>query len=99
VPNLRYKDYYISVFHLPDKSGKSSCIPCVEIRQERDQAPSARLMIDDSFGTTDDASLHGFAMGKQWVDVQSARKSRPSGPPGESEPLRFRLKSWLASLV
>ena len=37
MPSLRYGDYYISVFHTPDKSGNSSCIAFVEIRHQRDR--------------------------------------------------------------
>lgn len=97
MPSLRYRDHYISVFHLPDKSGKSSCIPCVEIRHKHDRALSARLMLNESFSTAHDASEHGFATGKQWVDQQSAHKRPVSALSEVLEPIRFRLKSWFAS--
>jgi hypothetical protein len=102
VPTLRYNDYYISVFHIPDKSGNSSCIPCVEMRHKRDQSPSARLTINEAFSSAQDASAHGFAMGKQWVDERVAQRiSAQSGgiatkTTGASQPLRLG-KSWLPS--
>jgi hypothetical protein len=74
MPKVCYRDHYISVVHLPDKSGRSSCIACVEIRYKHDRAPSARLMLEESFSTADDASAHGFATGKQWVDQRWASR-------------------------
>jgi hypothetical protein len=99
MPSLRYKDHYISVVELPDKSGKSSLILCVEIRHERDRVPPARLMLEQSASMVKDARAHGFATGKQWIDRQSADKSSVSALAGELPPVHLRLKSWLASLV
>ena len=105
MPNLRYNEYYISVFHLPDKSGNSSCIPFVEIRHKRDRGLEARLMLNEAFSTAYDANAHGFAMGKQWVDEQVAKRNPLTSAgvvtkaPAESQFLRFRLKAWFASLL
>ena len=71
---LRYHDHYISVFLTPDKSGKSSCIPFVEIRHKRDHSPVARLMLDEAFTTALDASTHGLEMGKKWIDERDAKR-------------------------
>ena len=64
MPNLRYRNYYISIFHLPDKSGDSSCIGCVEIRHKLNDSPAARVMLSDGFHTVHEPSDHGFEMGK-----------------------------------
>lgn len=81
MPRLRYRNYYISVFHVPDKSGNSSCIPCLEIRHKLDHGPAARLTLSDAFGSAPEATEHGFAVGRRWVDD---RLANPSG----AEPLR-----------
>jgi hypothetical protein len=59
---------YISVFHTPDKSDNSYCVPFVQIRHKSAHSPEARLMLNDAFDTACDASAHSFAVGKQWVD-------------------------------
>ena len=99
MPTLYYKGYYVSVIPLPDKSGASSCISCVEIRYKRDRTPSVRLLLDESFSTTKTANARGLAKGKQWVDQRLAHKHTRSGASGEWMPIRLRVKSWLASLV
>jgi hypothetical protein len=99
MPSSYYKGHYISVIPLPDKSGTSSCISCVEIRYKRDRAPSVRLLLDESFSTTRAASARGLAKGKEWVDQRLAHKHTPSEASGEWMPIRLRVKSWLASLV
>jgi hypothetical protein len=105
MPSLRYNDYYISVFHTPDKSDNSSCVPFVEIRHKSAHSPEARLMLNDAFGSAYDASAHGFAMGKQWIDqrvtqINPATSSETATKAfTKSPPIRFRLKSWLASLL
>ena len=64
MPALYYRNHYISVFQIPDKSGNSSCIACVEIRHKLEGSPSARLMLNGPFSTAHEASEHGFVMGK-----------------------------------
>jgi hypothetical protein len=65
---LRYHDHYISVVLTPDKSGNSSCIPVVEIRHKRDNAPVTRLVISEAFTSTRVAKARAFETGKKWVD-------------------------------
>ncbi len=103
MPNLRYRNYYISVFHMPDKSGNSSCIACVEIRHKVDDSPAARVMLSGGFHTAQEASEHGFELGKQWVDdrLSNRGKSAPTGQiatetGGDPAPLRARFKGWIA---
>lgn len=102
---LRYNGYYISVFHTPDRSGNSSCIPFVEIRHKRDHSPATRLMLNESFIIAQDASAHGFEMGKQWVDARVAKSNSPQSggvvatAAGELQPVRFGFKTWLTSLL
>jgi hypothetical protein len=105
MPNLRYKDHYISVFHMPDKVGGFSCTPCVEIRHKLDSSPTTRLVFEESFSTGHAATEHGFAHAKQWIDVNAAQK-HPGVPvgvapqtAGESQPVRVGFRAWLASLV
>jgi len=102
---LRYDDYYISVFHTPDRSGNSSCIPFVEIRHKRDHSPTARLMLNEAFTTAQDASAHGFEMGKQCVDARVAKSNSPQSggvvtkAARELQPVPFGFKTWLVSLL
>ena len=99
MPSVRYKGHYISVVHLPDRSGKASCIPSVDIRYNRDRMLSARLMPEESFGSAEDATEYGFAVGKQWVDRQLEPKGSALEPsPGISAFLGLRLRLWTASL-
>jgi hypothetical protein len=99
VPSLRYKNHYISVLHLPDKSGKSSCTLCVEIRSNRDHILSTRLTLNQSFSTSQDATAEGVATGKRWVDQQAAQSGSAAVTAGEPQRVRSRLRSWLASLL
>ena len=105
MPSLRYGHYYISVFHTPDKSDNSSCVPFVEIRHKSAPSPEARLMLNDAFGSAYDASAHGFAMGKQWVDQRVTQINAgtlseiETRALAKSPSMRFRLKSWLASFL
>ncbi len=101
----RYNDYYISVFHTPDNSGSSSCIPFVEIRHKRGHDPEARLMLNEAFSTARDANAHAFTMGKRWVDERIAKGNSvqlgavATKTAGESPPVRSGFKSWLSSLL
>lgn len=101
---LHYNGYYLSVFLTPDKSGNLSCIPFVEIRNKRSHDPAARLMLNEAFSTADEASAHGFDMGKQWVDERVAiRKPVQAGgvvtqADLDSQPVRFGFKTWLTSV-
>jgi len=101
----RYNNYYISVFHTPDNSGKSSCIPFVEIRHKRDHDPETRLMLNESFSTAREANTHGFAMGKRWVDERIAKGNSvqlgavATKTAGESPSVCSGFKSWLSSLL
>lgn len=101
--DLRYKDFYISVFHMPDRVGSFSCSPCVEIRHKRDSSPTIRLTFKESFSEGQAASEHGFARAKEWIDVNTPRKHTGAGAApqtaGESRLLRVRFRAWLASLV
>jgi hypothetical protein len=99
VPSLRYKNHYISVLHLPDKSGKSSCTVCVEIRPKRDHVLSTRLTINQSFSTAQDATAEGLATGKRWIDQHAAQRDSASVTAGEPQRVRSRFRSWLASLL
>jgi hypothetical protein len=103
--NLRYKAYYISVFHMPDKVGGFSSSPCVEIRHKLDSSPTIRLTSAESFSTGHAATEHGFALAKKWIDLNAAQK-HPDAPAGaaletagESQPVRVGFRAWLASLV
>ena len=105
MPGLYYRNHYISVFQIPDKSGNSSCIACVEIRHNLEGSPSARLMLNGPFSIAHEASEHGFVMGKRWVDDRLAVNEN-SAPPRRITPkacadsrfVNARCKSWLASL-
>ena len=102
---LRYNGYYVSVFHTPDRSGNSSCIPFVEIRHKRDHGPGTRLMLNEAFTTAQDASAHGFGIGKQWVDARFAKSNSPQSggvvtqAAHELQSIPFGFKAWLTSLV
>jgi hypothetical protein len=98
MPRVRHKNHYISVIHLPDKSGKSACICCVEIRHEREQVFSTRLLLDQGFDTEQDATEYGFAAGKQWVDQRSERKKSHSEAVESSAFLRLRMRFSGSSL-
>lgn len=96
---LRYKDYYISILHLPDKSGRSSSIACVEVRHELDSVPTVRWMLD---AASNNAGTHAqrAAVAKQWIDRQSAHKDVAVAERGvASAPLRFWLKACFTSLA
>ena len=93
MPSLRYKDHYISILHLPDKSGRSSCTLCVEIRSNRDHVLSTRLTLNQAFNTVQDATAEGVATGKRWVDQQAAHSGFGSVT------VRTRLRSWFVSLL
>lgn len=96
-----YNGHYISVFLTPDKSGNSSCVPFVEIRHKGDQSPLARLMLEEAFGSADDANAHGLEVGKKWVDERNA-KSGAGGVCGDDSTSSLKaglgFKSWLTSL-
>ena len=104
MPSLRYRDYYISVLHIPDKSGDSSCIACVEIRHKLHDSPAAKGMLSGALLVAHDVDKHGFTMGKQWVDDRIAKKS-VSSDRIETEagdkllPVRAGFKDWLALLI
>ena len=98
MPTVRHKNHYIYVIHLPDRSGNSCCICCVEIRHERQQVLSTRLMPDQSFATEQDATEHGFAVGKQWVDERWGLRESQSRSPEGSPILRIRMRWSGASL-
>ena len=98
MPSLRHKNHYISVVHLPDKSGKSACICCVEIRHEWEQVLSTRLMLDQGFDTEDNATEHGLAAGKRWVDERSGLKGSHSNPGDRSAFLRLGMRLSPASI-
>lgn len=98
MPKVRHRNHYISVIHLPDKSGKSTCVCCVEIRHEREQVLSTRLMLDRSFDTEQDATEHGFAAGKQWVDQRSGARNPESERAENSSFLRLRMRLSAAAL-
>jgi len=68
---LRYNGYYVSVFHTPDRSGNSSCIPFVEISHKRDHGPATRLMLNEAFTTAQD----GAPTGLRWASNGSMRGS------------------------
>src|SRR5262245_20618895 len=104
MPRLRYKDYYISVFHTPDKSGNLSCVPFVEIHHKRGRGLEVRLMLNEAFSTAFDASAHGFAMGKQWVDEQISqrnpvRSTKVARKTAVQSPIPFRFRSWFMLLL
>jgi hypothetical protein len=102
---LRYNGYYISVFHTPDRSGNSSCIPFVEIRQKRDHGPGTRLMLSEAFSTAQDASAHGFEMGKHWIDARLTKSKSPESGgivaqvAHELQSIPLGFKTWLTSLL
>lgn len=98
MPQVRHKKHYISVLHLPDKSGESSCICCVEIRHEREQVLSTRLMLNQRFATEQDATERGFAVGKQWVDQRSGDNVSHSEPAEGAAFLRLCMRLSAASL-
>ena len=81
MPSLRYRNAYISIFHIPDKSGNSSCIAYVEIRHKLEGSPSARLVLNGPFSDAHPAREHAFAMEKERIDdwLASKGKSAPSG--------------------
>src|SRR5581483_3667390 len=71
--NLRYRNYYISVFHVPDKSGNSSsCIFCFEICYKFDYELVVRLRFGVVFGGVWEVTEYGLAVGKRWVDDRLA---------------------------
>lgn len=104
MPILRYREYYISVFHVPDKSGDASCIASVEIRHKLDDQPTVRLRARLTRAMLSEANEQGFAMGKRWVDDQLSMKSGSSGRIATEAhaklfPMRVRPGDWLASLI
>lgn len=94
--SLRYKDYYISVFHIPDKAGGFSCRPCVEIRHKLDTSPTTRLLFEESFAAGQAATTHGVEFAKQWIDAKKDPRARPQ-PAGESQSIRVAFKAWIVS--
>lgn len=99
---LRYRDYYISVLFTPDKSGNASYVPFVEIRHNRGSTPIVRLTPGQSFSRSSEAKVHGFEIGKKWIEETAAqRKLARSEAPVQHRTgnnIRFRLKTWFASL-
>ena len=71
MPSLRYRNAYISIFHIPDKSGNSSCIAYVEIRHKLEGSPSARLVLNGPFSDAHQAREHAFAMEKERIELLS----------------------------
>jgi hypothetical protein len=104
MPILRYRDYYISVLHVPDKSGDASCIACVEVRHKLDGHPTVRFQSRSTTAILSETNEQGFAMGKRWIDDHLSRKPGYSGliateAPAPLFPMRFRLGARLASLI
>jgi hypothetical protein len=99
MPGVRYKNHYISVVHLPDKSLESACTCYVEIRQEREQVLSTRLILGEGFKTEQDATERGFAVGKQWVDQRRGLKEAYSETAERSFFLRLRMRLSSISLA
>jgi hypothetical protein len=104
MPVLRYREHYISVIHIPDKSGDGSCIASVEIRHRLDDHPTVRLRARSTRALLSEANEQGFAIGKRWVDDHLTRKSGSSDRVTTEAnnslfPVRARLGDWLASLV
>ena len=96
MPGVRYKNHYISVVHLPDKSLESACT-C--LRQEREQVSSTRLILGEGFKTEQDATERGFAVGKQWVDQRRGLKEAHSKTVERSFLLRLRMRLSSISLA
>ena len=98
-----YKNFYISVFHIPDQRTDASYITLVEIRHKQAQDLTVRFKRNLSCQTSREASAKGMALGKHWVDtygVEDAGPAQGKTPSQEGLLAKYRrlgLRTWLLS--